>query len=340
MVKKLLYVFSIVCAFSLFTACSDDDNESNTPDTWEKLSKTYEKEQVKIAMGEVAVPAEGKTVEIKATSAEKATVTLNNIVVENKKVVVETSLKETDGTYSFTGESTVGNCTVSVNGTVKDGVASVVYSRKLTDPIVGSWNMKFIPNGTDKAADIHTLINTGNVENDAQMAGMLKMVGALLAKEVDSVNVKLNENGVLGISWKKTGTDKMQSLDEIAKMINLQYYVADNKFMIAIDKSYVSALTALGKDALNKLGIKMDDILALLVDNGGYYALPLNVKTQDNDAIFYMNKEQILPVLDIVTPLLDKISSPGFEAVKPLVSIVLMAIKNAKEVEFGLVFTK
>ena len=118
--KSLLYVFAVICTMGFFTACGDDDDSSSSGN-WQDLSKTYEGKSVNLVMGEVTIPVDGKSVVIAASSAEKASVTLNNIIPENKSVVIDAALKEADGTYTFTGESTVGDCVVSVNGTVKGG---------------------------------------------------------------------------------------------------------------------------------------------------------------------------------------------------------------------------
>lgn len=118
--KSLLYVFAVICTMGFFTACGDDDDSSSSGN-WQDLSKTYEGKSVNLVMGEVTIPVDGKSVVIAASSAEKVSVTLNNIIPENKSVVIDAALKEADGTYTFTGESTVGDCVVSVNGTVKGG---------------------------------------------------------------------------------------------------------------------------------------------------------------------------------------------------------------------------
>lgn len=77
--KSLLYVFAVICTMGFFTACGDDDDSSSSGN-WQDLSKTYEGKSVNLVMGEVTVPVDGKSVVIAASSAEKASVTLNNIV--------------------------------------------------------------------------------------------------------------------------------------------------------------------------------------------------------------------------------------------------------------------
>ena len=65
----------------LFSQCGDDDDSSSSGN-WQDLSKTYEGKSVYLVMGEVTIPVDGKSVVIAASSAEKASVTLNNIIPE------------------------------------------------------------------------------------------------------------------------------------------------------------------------------------------------------------------------------------------------------------------
>jgi len=91
--KSLLYVFAVICTMGFFTACGDDDDSSSSGN-WQDLSKTYEGKSVYLVMGEVTIPVDGKSVVIAASSAEKASVTLNNIIPENKSVAIDAALKD------------------------------------------------------------------------------------------------------------------------------------------------------------------------------------------------------------------------------------------------------
>lgn len=155
-----------------FTACGDDDDSSSSGN-WQDLSKTYEGKSVNLVMGEVTIPVDGNRSCCRFFCGE-GTVTLNNIIPENKSVVIDAALKEADGTYTFTGESTVGDCVVSVNGTVKGGVASVVYTRKLTSSIVGNWSLKA------GAGAIYANIVTGNSTIDNLVPMIKPAIGNLI----------------------------------------------------------------------------------------------------------------------------------------------------------------
>lgn len=253
-------------------------------------------------MGEVTIPVDGKSVVIAASSAEKVSVTLNNIIPENKSVVIDAALKEADGTYTFTGESTVGDCVVSVNGTVKGGVASVVYTRKLTSSIVGNWSLKA---GVEA---IYANIVTGNSTIDDLVRMIKPVISNLIWGKVSVVNVNLPEDGIFDVSWRPIGASEDKGIGEITKMASIQYCVVDGKFMVAVDKNYVTVLTTLlqqaAGDKLEAAGISIDEIMKLLVDLGGYYGLPLNMKVDGSEATFYADKDLIVPVLTMIAPIL------------------------------------
>ena len=68
MKKNLFFVFTMLCALSFFTACSDDD-DNKTDDGWKAISATYTAETLKLTMGgtevadqSVKVPAIGAVI--------------------------------------------------------------------------------------------------------------------------------------------------------------------------------------------------------------------------------------------------------------------------------------
>lgn len=331
MKKSLLYVFAVICTMVFFTACGDDD-DSNSSGNWQDLSKTYEGESVKLVMGEVTIPVDGKSVVIAASSAEKASVTLNNIIPENKSVAIDAALKEADGTYTFTGESTVGDCVVSVNGTVKKGVASIVYTRKVTSSIVGDWSLKA---GTEA---VYANIVTGNAQIDGMVGIIAPTVSGLIWKKVSAVNVNLPEDGIFDVSWRPIGASEDKGIGEITKIASIQYCVVDGKFMLAIDKNYVTFVTTLLGDKLKEYGVSVEDLMALLVDLGGYYGLPLSMNQNGNEITFYADKDLIVSVATLAAPILQQVITD--QNIKAIVEMALQLLPNAQTLEFGLNFTK
>lgn len=331
--KSLWYLFAVIGAMSIFTACSDDD--SNASGNWQELSGTYEGKRVKLVMGEVALPVDGKSVVIDASSSERASVTLNNILPENSSVAIDAALQETGDTYAFTGESTVGDCVVSVNGTVKKGVASVVYTRKITSSIVGDWSLKA------DAGAIYANLVTGNAAIDGLVPLIKPAISNLIWGKVSAVHVQLPEDGIFSVSWRSIGASEDKGIGELSKMASIQYAVIGGRFMVAVDKNYVTALVSFLRqaagDKLEAAGISLDEIMKLLVDVGGYYALPLHLRMDGSEATFYADKEMIVPMLTLMMPFLKPMVPENYQQ---MVDLLLQLLPNAQALELGLVFTK
>lgn len=93
----LFYLFAVVCSMSLFTACSDDDDDT----TWKEIPEIA-KENVSVKFNNKDVT--NATASFEALSAEQGKVTLNNLIYGHEKVEVDVTLtKKDDTSYNFTG---------------------------------------------------------------------------------------------------------------------------------------------------------------------------------------------------------------------------------------------
>ena len=141
MKKSILYLLAILFTTCCVTSCGDDDENKTTnggEETWKELSKTYENDNLKLTMGETGLTAAGKNVKFDAQSATEGKITLTNVLPETASLEITTTMQEADGVYSFTGEAEANsNCKVAVNGTIKDGVLSVVFNRTLSGSLFG-----------------------------------------------------------------------------------------------------------------------------------------------------------------------------------------------------------
>ena len=81
-----------VCLMGAFTACDDEDNTNDL----NALSRTYEGKSIELKMGEVTLPNSGKSVVLNAAAADKAQLTLNNILPENSSLTLDASLASTE----------------------------------------------------------------------------------------------------------------------------------------------------------------------------------------------------------------------------------------------------
>lgn len=155
MKKNLFYyLFAVLCTVSLFTSCSDDDDSSTNPDSIEKLVGNYKgvldvyyvldggdqliasdlSQKVYVTkVSETAVKLELRNFVFSLGESE---LSLGNITVDNCLVT------QKGETYTFSGNQNltllaVGECAVTVSGTVDNGTIKMIIN-----VVVGDGTMK------------------------------------------------------------------------------------------------------------------------------------------------------------------------------------------------------
>lgn len=337
MKKSILYLLAILFTTCCVTSCGDDDENKTTnggEETWKELSKTYENDNLKLTMGETGLTAAGKNVKFDAQSATEGKITLTNVLPETASLEITTTMQEADGVYSFTGEAEANsNCKVAVNGTIKDGVLSVVFNRTLSGSLVGDWNLVYA-NGI---AGIYANFVTGSALDQLINAGIPALLGLKLAGKVEAVKVNLPENGIFNVAWRKTGEASDQDLSAVAAMVVLPYTILDGKFVLALDKNYMDLLSTLLGSKLAELGLSMDQMTAMLTDLGGYYGVALNVLEANNTTTFYADKSMTSVLLPILIPIFAPSMS---ETEQALIDQILPLLPTAEQADLGLTFQK
>ena len=322
---------AVACLMGAFTACDDEDNASDL----NALSRTYEGKSIELKMGEVAIPNSGKSVVFNAATADKAQLTLNNVLPENSSLTVDATLAAAGDTYTFTGEGTVSDGTVTVNGTVKAGLLSLSYQRKVTHPVAGTWQL------ASGAAAVTAEIVTGMPQIDGMAAMVGPLVGNLIFQNGSNVTLTLGESGIFGVAWHKIHATAPGSINQYTQMFSIQYCVKEGAYYLCIDKNYVEVLgqvlTQFAGDKMAELGIDFEQIVALFTDLGGYYGLALNMEVTDNQVLFTADKSLLLPVINILSPL---ITQQVPETYQPLVSQLMQLLPNAQTLNLGLRFVR
>ena len=135
MKKNLFYLFALICSMSLFTACSDDDDEN-----WKKVpSQIITAENLEL---ETNIPTSS---DASVTDAQNGILTLNKVVRGADEIEINvTVVEQTDGTFKFQGEKSVTPATkaawvllsstnVKVSGTITlEGKATVTVSTEIS----------------------------------------------------------------------------------------------------------------------------------------------------------------------------------------------------------------
>lgn len=146
MKKSLLYLFMLVCSVSLFTSCSDDDDDVKYPiDT--ELAGTYRGTMDVYYVGVTTPIATDMAQNIYISKASDTSIKLElkdfviNVAGSDINVgdisVDKCELKQVGDTYQFSGKQTlnliVGACDTSVSGTIgKEAIDMVINVDVLT----------------------------------------------------------------------------------------------------------------------------------------------------------------------------------------------------------------
>lgn len=144
MKKNLFYLFALICSMSFFTACSDDDDNTN----WKKLpAQVITAENLSL---ETNMPTgSDASVKLAMANAQNGVLTLNKVVKGTDAVDVDVTVAEqADGTFKFQGEKSISPTTkaawqllsattVRVSGTITlEGKATVAVSTEASGNIV------------------------------------------------------------------------------------------------------------------------------------------------------------------------------------------------------------
>jgi len=341
MKRNLLYLFTILCVFSFFTACSSDDDDVD----WTTISKEYKGDDSKLTLevNKKKVTEKGKSATVDATSAEAASITLNNILPDTKAIKVDGKL---DG-LTFTGETTVnGNCAVSVTGQFDTkGNLNLSITKNLTSAVTGSFKLNFVSGNpiywnTDAKSD-HPLVSQ-------IISGLPEILSPLMSAKVSSVDIKLLSDGSFDFDWTQQGesspTEKSPILTGILTILNIQCAVVGDELRIAVDESvkelidqFLPTITAGNSNfdpAMVEAAFKM------MTHEGGFYYLPIKFKQNGEVVTFYLNTATSLPLLKALEPMLPGLLPENMEGIDEIVKETLKSLSSAKLLEVGLVFNK
>lgn len=157
MKKNLFYLFALICSMSLFTACSDDDDEVkslpevNAPYVSSELELTYGGE-VLLGKKVTFYTADGKSADITLEGADialtKETMASGlvnpGVIPGEPKVTFSAALQPAEGGYTFAGEHVADNYSMKYEGAVEKGKLNLALEVKLAgdNALAGNtWNL-------------------------------------------------------------------------------------------------------------------------------------------------------------------------------------------------------
>lgn len=329
MKKNLFFVFTMLCALSFFTACSDDD-DNKTDDGWKAISATYTAETLKLTMGGTEVA--DQSVKVDASSAEQATITLANLIPGEAEVKIEAKMVKTGESYALEGSNTNDLRTVSAKGTVEAGVLTLDATLKITAPIAGTWKLAEI------AKDESETFVSGPVSMvweaaEGTMLGFLPVTSIPnIAESFGSIalqvlqSVTFQEDGQIVASISKAGVDLSKPVTpvwETSEPGYASYNVTDKQILVFLDITKIMG-SLKSKAAIDPL----EQIMALL-QNG----IPVNyeIASDGKSARVYIDKALVSQIAPLLPTLAELIGDDALNGMGQLVKSILKAFPEAME---------
>lgn len=326
MKKNLFFVFTMLCALSFFTACSDDD-DNKTDDGWKAISATYTAETLKLTMGGTEVA--DQSVKVDASSAEQATITLANLIPGEAEVKIEAKMVKTGESYALEGSNTNDLRTVSAKGTVEAGVLTLDATLKITAPIAGTWKLAEIakddvsgPVSMVWEAAEGTMLGflpVTSIPNIAEGFGSIALVQVLQS-------VTFQEDGQIVASISKAGVDLNKPVTpvwETSEPGYASYNVTDKQILVFLDITKIMG-SLKSKAAIDPL----EQIMALL-QNG----IPVNyeIASDGKSARVYIDKALVSQIAPLLPTLAELIGDDALNGMGQLVKSILKAFPEAME---------
>lgn len=292
MKKNLFYLFALICSMSLFTACSDDDENSN----WKKLpTQAITAENLTLTTNTQNFP--GASVKLAMSDGQQGVLTLNKAIRGLDEVAVDVTIAEqADGSFKFQGEKSIGtvtkaladlvsSTTVKVAGNITlEGKATVEVTSEMAGNLVKKWQLcdeLYFGKGEDKSRFAPCRINWvssygegGVAADNIQTVGTtaLSVIMMKLLKDVDfkangsivasySKDVEIDQNEIISAAM-GGGLPPLEGISWLTSPSNFAYwYVADNHIYVVLD------IPAIVKDAMKdsaKPGMSPDAILGII----------------------------------------------------------------------------
>lgn len=331
MKKNLFFVFTMLCALSFFTACSDDD-DNKTDDGWKAISATYTAETLKLTMGGTEVA--DQSVKVDASSAEQATITLANLIPGEAEVKIEAKMVKTGESYALEGSNTNDLRTVSAKGTVGAGVLTLDATLKITAPIAGTWKLAEIAKDESEtfvsgpvsmvweAAEGTMLgfLPVTSIPNIAEGFGSIALVQVLQS-------VTFQEDGQIVASISKAGVDLSKPVTPVWETSEPGYASyngrTDKQILVFLDITKIMG-SLKSKAAIDPL----EQIMALL-QNG----IPVNyeIASDGKSARVYIDKALVSQIAPLLPTLAELIGDDALNGMGQLVKSILKAFPEAME---------
>lgn len=343
MKKNLFYLFALICSVSLFTACSDDDDD--TPKfPKDEVNATYTSTDAsnQLQLLYSGEPMLGKSVTFNTTDGKTATIVLKGVASSLTKATAapagsgvipgetSTTLNVTlepigETGYTFKGTDESNGRTVAYEGSVEKGKLALQLNVTMaTNDLVGTWNL--YPYDDTPTNTVHPLrlvwdstnqfeVNLGFPMklNPGDLLTLTSAIG-LIGEGKDKLNLQEAISAVLkDVTFRPDGNIQA-SYSEAANLgspvwkkspLNLvQYSVKNGKIIVYLNIDAILA-TVVGNKPSSRLDITtiLPQLMELLPMV--YNGIPLGYSTSEDGTLgVYIEKDLGVQLLTMFLPLL------------------------------------
>lgn len=332
MKKNFLYLFTVLCTLSFFTACSDDDDDPKDPTVLD-VNTAYSGDKLDLKYGDSALL--GKEITFDTKDGKTATITMKGlfnlsellaqlmpkstaaapsmapgvIPGEVTTTISNVPLILSGETYTFEGEYTgASGVKASYSGEVKkDKLTMAVKATMPTNDLVGTWTLAPFAPTTGSLPMVMAWKSETPLKIDAHMLDENIPAGTIIDIKIEDLLAKMNVNpmvsglltGVLqSITYQEDGNivasyKKAGASDWATSPINLaQYYIANGKMYVQLNIAQIMDLVASSKADYNPLAGLMAYLSA---------GVPLNYTVANGTAQIKADTELLLPLMGMIT---------------------------------------
>lgn len=346
MKKNFLYLFTVLCTLSFFTACGDDD-DPKVPENVLDVNAAYSEDKLALKYGDSDLL--GKEVTFATEDGKTATITMKGLfsisdlmpkadqqapamapgVIPGEVTTTLSDVKLTlsgekytfEGEYtgaagvkaSYSGEVQKDKLTMSVKANMPEGdLVGTTWALAPINPVAGTVPMALVWN-----SETPLKIDGSLIDNNIPVGTIIDVkVQDILAK----YNVNMMVSGLLGnviqsITYQNDGNivasyKKMAATNWETSPINLaQYYIKDNKLFIQLNIANIMATVKANQSKAMATEPDLTTILGTLLSAG----VPLDYSI-NNDAL------QVTAATSLILPLLKTATS---DAIFPLIQAML-----------------
>lgn len=318
MKKNFLYLFTVLCTLSLFTACSDDD-EKGDPNGLD-VNKSYSGETLDLTYANN--PLLGKAVSFKTKDGKSATIRMDGALdISALKELLNPSKSSaipslapgvvpgqlftnffnvpitlSGDKYTFEGTDNSDGVEIKYSGSVqKDKLTMSVDVKMPQNALKGTWNvaaqqpLNFVWSAGNATLDLSHISDSPELSQPIPLSIAAPILGNFAGSMLQQVlqNITFREDGNITASYKKKDNAGWKT-----SPINLaQYYVKDGKMYLQLNITQILATVQAGRSKAEVF----PSWINLLLNLANYLSegIPLRYNAADGKAQLTLEKDVI-----------------------------------------------